>query len=229
MSPAALVFWACGLFVAMYLIPDVLMRVIGLWTTSSVEKKGGCALTFDDGPDPAFTPAILDALEEFGCRATFFVVGKKAAANPGIMERMRRGGHEIAIHGWDHRHPWVLDPVTCGVHLKRALAVIREYAHPGGRPKYRPCWGFWSLGAAIATSSMDRVMWSVPGKDWVRGATADSVALGVLQRLRDGDIVLLHDGGRYSGITVKALPEILRGMRDRGLRQLTVTELNAPD
>jgi peptidoglycan/xylan/chitin deacetylase (PgdA/CDA1 family) len=214
-----------SLFLAAYLVPDVLMHHLGLWTMTSVRKKGVCALTFDDGPDPVFTPLVLDVLRDHGFRATFFVLGKKAAANPEIMDRMVREGHEVGVHGWDHRHPWLLDPVACVVLLKRTLDGTRKHRRPGARAKYRPCWGFWSLWVALATSSLRRVMWSVAGNDWKRGATPESVVATVSSRGRDGDIVLLHDGGRYSGVTARALPAILMAMEARGLRQVTLEEL----
>jgi peptidoglycan/xylan/chitin deacetylase (PgdA/CDA1 family) len=214
-----------GLFVVAYLLPDILMHHLALWTMTRGSKAGACALTFDDGPDPRFTPLILDTLKLHGCRATFFVVGKKAAANPELMDRMGREGHEIALHGWDHRHPWLIDPVTGASQLKRTLDAAMRYTPGGSKPKYRPCWGFWSLWVVAASAGYRRVMWSVPGNDWKRGATPGTVEEAVSSHVRDGDIVLLHDGGRYSGVTAQALPAILEALEAKGLRQVTVDEL----
>ncbi len=224
-SALAVLIGLSGLFTAAYLVPDILMHHLGLWTMTRASRTGVCALTFDDGPDPRFTPLILDALKERDCRATFFVIGKKAAANPEIMDRMAREGHEIGVHGWDHRHPWLMDPVTCAAQIKRALNAALRHAPACVQPKYRPCWGFWSLWVVAASSRYKRVMWSVSGDDWRRGASPGSVAAAVVGRIQGGDIVLLHDGGRYSGVTAKAMPAILEAMEAKGLRQVTVEEL----
>jgi peptidoglycan/xylan/chitin deacetylase (PgdA/CDA1 family) len=214
-----------GFFTVAYLAPDTLLHRLGLRTMTSARARRACALTFDDGPDPVFTPLVLDTLKDHRCRATFFVLGKKAAANPGVMARMAREGHEIGIHGWDHRHPWLFDPLTCAIHLRRTLRATAQYREPSARPKYRPPWGFWSVWTLMASRGLKRVMWSLPGDDWKRGATPASVAEHVSTGIREGSIVLIHDGGRYSGTTAAALPAILTGMEAIGLRQVTVGEL----
>lgn len=218
-----------GLFVVAYLVPDILMHRLGLWTITGARPSMGsisaCALTFDDGPDPAFTPLILDVLKRHGCRATFFVVGEKAALLPRVMERMAREGHEIGLHGWDHRHPWLLDPITCRRNLRRAAAAVAPYVRPGISLKYRTPWGFWSLWAVLGSTGHQRVMWSLPGDDWKPKATPESVSALVRSRIAGGAIVLLHDGARYSWKTASALGAILQNMKEKGLRQVTVAEL----
>ena len=214
-----------GLFLAAYAIPEILMHALGLFTVTSSRRRGAVAITFDDGPHPVYTPMILDALRDRNFKATFFVLGKKAAAYPEVMERIVREGHEVAVHGWDHRHPWLMGPVTSATCLRKALHATKAYRKAQDRPKYRPCWGFWTLWLALCTRSMGRIMWSLPGNDWKRGATPESVKKHVSERARDGDIVLLHDGGKYSWITAQALPGILDTLSHRGLLQVTVDEL----
>ncbi len=216
---------ASGLFVLAYLIPDALMHHLGWWTLASTQSKKMCALTFDDGPDPVWTPLILDILRAHDCHATFFVVGKKAAALPDVMERMAREGHEVALHGWDHRHPWLLGPLTCRLHLARTARATQAYRRGPKTPKYRTPWGFWSLWTALGSIGYPRVMWSLAGEDWKSGSTPESVAARVTGGIAGGSIVLLHDGARYSWKTAAALEAILLDIEEKGLRQVTVAEL----
>lgn len=212
------------LFAGAYLLPDILSHRLGLWVRTRGRVSGTYALTFDDGPDPAFTPLILDILKERGCRATFFVLGKKAEACPDVMRRLSEEGHEIGVHGWDHRHPWLLGPVTSSVLTRRAVKATAGY-RGRGKVKFRPPWGYWSAWTLATSRPLHRVMWSLPGNDWTRGATPESVIAQVTRGVRPGSIVLLHDGCRYSGITAAALPRMLDSLQASGLRQVTIGEM----
>lgn len=212
------------LFAAFYLLPDILTHRLGVWVMTRARAQGVCALTFDDGPDPVFTPLILDVLKGRGRKATFFVLGKKAARYPDIMSRMASEGHEVGVHGWDHRHPWLLGPLTSATLTAKALEATKPYRGDGAA-KFRPPWGYWSAWTLASSRGFRRVMWCLPGNDWTRGATADSVTEQVTARVAPGSIVLLHDGGSYSEITAQALPRILDILEEKGLRQVTVGDL----
>ncbi len=212
-----------------YLVPDILMHRLKLWTIArnpapSGGPRGLCALTFDDGPNAEFTPLILDSLRRHGCRATFFVLGKKAAELPDIVKRMAVEGHEIGIHGWDHRHPWLLGPL-CRGQFERAAKVVESCAGGILPTMYRPPWGFWSLWNAIGSAGYARIMWSLPSDDWKRETTPESLTASVLSRIENGSIALLHDGAAYSWKTASALDAILDGIWENGLKAVTVAEL----
>lgn len=215
---------AASALTTLYVVPDVLAHFLGMGVLVRGNPSGSVyALTFDDGPDPVFTPQVLSILEEHSAKATFFVLGKKVARHPELVSRIASHGHEIGIHGWDHRHPWMYDPLTFSAHLRKTEALLGKKA--SSPPLFRPPWGFWSVFTLAGTRAFIRVMWSVPGNDWKRGATPEQVAQQVLKRLRPGSIVLLHDGARYSGVTVAALPRIIEGARDMGLTPVTITDL----
>lgn len=216
---------------AAYLVPDLLIHRAGLWTLTrgrqGVPGTGDkrCALTFDDGPDDRFTPLILNVLRNHGSRATFFVLGEKVLKFPDLTERIVAEGHEIGVHGWNHRHPWLLSPWTCRAHLEKAASLIGRASEGHYPTKYRPPWGFWSLWTVIGSSGFERVMWSLPGGDWRETTTPESLSDEVIGKAQAGSVVLLHDGADYSWKTASALHSILRGLEEKGLRTGTVSDL----
>jgi peptidoglycan-N-acetylglucosamine deacetylase len=182
----------------------------------------GVALTFDDGPSPEHTPAVLDLLDEAGVKATFFVIGQKAAAHPDLVRAIAARGHALGIHGMVHDRLLTLrSPDTVGDDLAEAIATVE--AVTGVRPTlFRPPVGLTSPRIARALEWFDLVVvgWSVRGLDGVAGARPDRVADRVIRRLRDGAIVLLHDAAErddHRPASLDALPRILSAMRSRDL------------
>jgi peptidoglycan/xylan/chitin deacetylase (PgdA/CDA1 family) len=178
----------------------------------------GVALTFDDGPSPEHTPRILDLCDESGVKATFFVIGEKAARYPDLVREIAARGHGIGVHG--HRHDRLLAlraPRTVAEDLDEAIAAIE--AITGEKPAFfRPPVGVTSPRVARALEWFDLTVvgWSVRGLDGRRSARPDRVAARVTRRLRDGAIVLLHDaaeGDDFTPASVEALPKILAAMQ----------------
>ena len=173
----------------------------------------GVALTFDDGPHPEGTPAVLEALGEE--RATFFLVGEQVEQWPHLVERIVGAGHEIGVHCHCHVNLLRSGSRATRADIARAAEIIAAAA--GREPTlYRPPYGI--LNAAALSYAKGRgwrtVLWSRWGKDWQRRASADSIARRVTP-LHDGDIVLLHDADWYSARgswrkTAAALAPILR-------------------
>jgi peptidoglycan/xylan/chitin deacetylase (PgdA/CDA1 family) len=172
------------------------------------------ALTFDDGPDPASTPRVLDALRDLGLRATFFVLGEQVAAQRSVARRIVDDGHELAVHGWRHvphllRSPWAVHPDA-----ERTVREIRSVT--GVTPRFwRPPNGVLSGAGLVAARRLrlEPVLWTADGRDWSPRATASSVASRVLERLEPGGTVLLHDSDLTSApgswrATLGALPAI---------------------
>jgi peptidoglycan/xylan/chitin deacetylase (PgdA/CDA1 family) len=182
----------------------------------------GVALTFDDGPSPEHTPKILDLLDEGGANATFFVIGRKAAAHPELVREIAARGHVVAVHGHDHdRFLSLRTPETVGEDLAEAIATVE--AITGTRPAlYRPPVGLTSPRIAQALSWFDVTVvgWSVAAFDGVASAKPAHVVRRVVRRLEDGVIVLLHDCAErddHVPASVAALPRILAAMRARDL------------
>jgi peptidoglycan/xylan/chitin deacetylase (PgdA/CDA1 family) len=148
------------------------------------------ALTFDDGPDPETTPVLLDLLARHGARATFFLVGARAARHPELVARIAAEGHEIGNHSWDHPSLPTLDAAGQADQISRTAAVLAPH---GGR-LMRPPYGdqTWRTHRIARRLGCRVVLWSVNGGDW-RGEDADTLAERLIARVGPGAIVLLHD------------------------------------
>jgi peptidoglycan/xylan/chitin deacetylase (PgdA/CDA1 family) len=186
----------------------------------------GVALTFDDGPDPDATPAVLDALDAVGAKATFFLVGEQVEAHPDIAQEIARRGHEIQAHCFDHReHRTLADPRA---DLERTLAAI-EGATGAAPAMQRPPYGRFSPAshAACVEAGLRPVYWSAWGEDW-EDLGADRIADLVTRDLSPGVVVLLHDSARYgrrpsARATAAAIPLIATAMADRGLAATAIS------
>jgi peptidoglycan/xylan/chitin deacetylase (PgdA/CDA1 family) len=164
--------------------------------THGPSDGGRIYLTFDDGPDPVWTPRVLDVLAAAGACATFFVVGASARANPGLLRRMTEQGHEIGNHTGTHRHPWTLPPAAARREVVDGAAAIADIT--GIRPRfYRPPHGRLRrcMVEQARTDGQATVLWSLSAVDWGPLGSTPGI-LGRLRKAVPGDIVLMHDGGR---------------------------------
>ncbi len=187
------------------------------------------ALTFDDGPDPEGTPRVLDALDEIGARATFFVLGECARRRPDLVDEISRRGHQLASHGDQHARHLLRSPVWVRRDLERARETLGALGHP---PRwYRPAYG-QATGSTLAVAramGLQTVLWSAWGREWASADPRD-VAGRVSRRLRPGAVVLLHDSDRFGppgmcGLVIDALPLIATELRRRRLCPVTMDEL----
>lgn len=187
----------------------------------------GVALTFDDGPHPEGTPAVLEALARERAVATFFLVAEQVERYPALAAEIAAAGHECAVHGYRHRNQMRLPPRAFAADLERAVAVIGEACGP---PRlYRPPYGVFTLPglATVRRASLQPLLWSQWGRDWRRRTTPAEIAALAVRDLAAGDVVLLHDADWYSHAgshrrTAAALPGILAEIARRGLRPVPV-------
>jgi peptidoglycan-N-acetylglucosamine deacetylase len=201
------------------------------------------ALTFDDGPDPEFTPRILDTLDRHAVRATFMAVGHNAVRHTGLLKEVVAAGHEIGGHGWVHLNLADATVAEARTEIEFGTRMIEERAGVPVRA-FRPPYGRFSEASLrlLAQRGCDMVVWSV-----TRGKLAweepDQVAAHVTDTLRRGDIIDLHDGigrgtfnpgtelaarlSRRREVEMQALPQILERVHARGLKLSTVSELMA--
>jgi peptidoglycan-N-acetylglucosamine deacetylase len=198
-----------------------------LWRAAT--GRGEVALTFDDGPDPTLTERFLAALADVP--ATFFWLGASVRRWPAHAREAAARGHELACHGDDHRPLAALGPRDTVSSLRRARDAIAEVA--GVAPAfYRPAYGVFNLAAWLAAPrlGMRRTLWSKWARDWQERATPERIARRTLAGSRGGAILLLHDADGSPGAperTLAALPRILDGIRERGLRPVTLSRLVA--
>ena len=197
---------------------------------SAGPARNRVALTFDDGPHPVDTPAILSALEQSGAKATFFFVGEKARRHPALVRRAAASGHEVGAHS--DTHPWWFSLASrrrLRREVRESTATLAQLS--GQKPRYfRPPMGHrgLSLEEVLREEGLTLVIWSVRPFDTV-SRSPDSIRLHLLDRAEPGGILLLHEGirRRIAGVspTVLALPGILTGLRARGLEPVTLGEL----
>jgi peptidoglycan-N-acetylglucosamine deacetylase len=155
------------------------------------------ALTFDDGPDPDATPAVLDALDAAGVKATFFMVGEQVMKHITLAREVAERGHDIALHGFEHREHEEMGR-SVRDDLARGLGAIE--AATAQRPAlFRPPYGRFSEDsyAACADLGLEPVYWSGWGMDW-EAIPPERIAELVARDLASGAIVLLHDSARYA-------------------------------
>jgi peptidoglycan/xylan/chitin deacetylase (PgdA/CDA1 family) len=190
------------------------------------------ALTFDDGPTEPWTSQILDVLRAFGARATFFVLGARAAAAPDVVRRAAREGHEIGNHTWDHAALPLRTPAAMRQTICRTSDLVQQIT--GSRPRvFRAPFGWrnpWLDGAA-RKEGCEPIAWTVGVWDTDRPGT-DAIVARAIEGFVDGSIVLLHDGRSLdpepdASQMVEALPRIVREAQRQGFRLLTVSELLA--
>jgi peptidoglycan/xylan/chitin deacetylase (PgdA/CDA1 family) len=186
------------------------------------------ALTFDDGPHPAGTPAVLEELDRHGLRATFYVVARHVRRHRAVVAEVVAAGHDLGVHGGPHLPHSAIPPLVLERLLERARAAIEDVAGVGVRSLRAP-FGAASLATVryAAQAGLPLVSWSRWGRDWERRATAASIAARVTDDLRGGDIVLLHDSDAYSAHrswerTVDAIPLIARSLREAGFATTAV-------
>jgi peptidoglycan/xylan/chitin deacetylase (PgdA/CDA1 family) len=184
------------------------------------------ALTFDDGPHPHGTPAVLEILRAHGATATFFLIGEQVRRTGALRDEILAAGHAIAVHGDRHRNLMRLPPRAVRDDLDRAAATI-GCATPA---VHRAPYGIYTPAALreVRRRGWMPLLWSRWGHDWRARATARGVAAEVTRDLGAGDVLLLHDADDYSAAeswrtTVSALPYILDAIGAAGLRTVAVS------
>ena len=190
----------------------------------AADAPGGAraALTFDDGPDPDATPAVLDALDAAGVKATFFVVGEQLMRHWAIAREARARGHQLALHGAAHPRHAELGPAAARDEVARGVGAF-EAATGEQAELFRPPYGRFSEHSheACLKLGLTPVYWSAWGCDW-EPIPAERIADLVTRDLAAGAIVLLHDSARYavreSAVpTAGAIPAIAAAARENGL------------
>src|SRR5215469_9676826 len=228
--------WLLGVVLSNHL----LLGLFGMWPRSEFLGRnlvrlpalgyamGQVALTFDDGPDPEVTPMVLDLLDRHAARASFFCIGRRAAAHPEIVRDIIRRGHSVENHSY--RHPYTFacyPPFALRREIEKTQSVI--HAITGARPAFfRPPAGFRSplLDPLMTQSDLRYVSWTRRGLDCFSRDPA-AVLNRLVRGLAAGDVLLLHDGSCTKArdgvpIVLAVLPRLLEHLTQRGLRPVSL-------
>ncbi len=193
-----------------------------------IDAAQAVAITFDDGPHPEGTPAVLAALADAGAVATFFVVGEQVRRYPSLVAEAAAAGHQIELHGDTHRAHVRLSPRAVSEDLRRGHAAIAQAT--GREPQvHRPPYGIYS-GASLGITRRANyrlLLWSRWGHDWSNRQTPQTICSEVTEQLASGDVLLLHDADHYSNkdswkATAAALPAVLARIEALGLKTVGV-------
>ena len=176
------------------------------------------AITFDDGPNDHTTPRVLEILDEYGVRCTFFVLGREIVKHPGILKAIATAGHEIGIHGYDHTGNQMLGQITrCKALLAEQDIACNLFRPPLGRRGMAEWWSIYRAGYRT-------VLWSVDACDSMRHEGKRPARWPRYDSMRSGDILLMHDD---NPICVRELLGLLEALRERELQSVLVSELLA--
>jgi len=236
-----LVWWFAFLAVTIFLlyfpIAHVVLKALRqAYSARSSKYDRVVCLTFDDGPDPASTPAILEILRAQGVLATFFVLGKNAEMHPDVIAAMAEGGHEIGEHGYCHLHPWKSMPWSYLNDLVEGHKTLSRLLGSNEWKRYRPTFGkanaLTFVFAWLFRKSL--TFWNIDAHDY-QEESEQSLVGNVLSQIHEAPgaaIVLLHDGRtrRWQGsasVTAAAVEQICDGLLKEGYQFRTVSELTA--
>jgi peptidoglycan-N-acetylglucosamine deacetylase len=228
--------WIAVLYLVVYLayctagslVPQLEMYGDALWR--GLPGWRHVALTFDDGPHPDSTRRVLEILGRTGHKATFFVVGRKAAAHPDVVAEIHAQGHAIGLHGYAHerlysfKHPKLVEE-----DIRRSQDVIEGIC--GLRPAlFRPPLGYMTPRTVVGArrAGVELIAWSVRSIDGLGATDPDRVASRVERGLHDGAIVAMHDAAErddFEPASIAALPRIVRALEQRGLTSVRVDQL----
>jgi peptidoglycan/xylan/chitin deacetylase (PgdA/CDA1 family) len=199
------------------------LSAVSAYTTVAAER--GVALTFDDGPDPVFTPQVLDVLAQHDALATFFAVGKRAERHPELVRRILDEGHALGSHSWSHREPGDLSARALARDYRAGRRAV-EAAAWRDTPLFRPPKGLWDARTALLTRTggMQTWLWTANTEDYRPGIDPGEIAdRGAA--VTGGGVILLHDAielplapeAEDRSATVAALPGLIEQIRARGL------------
>ncbi|PLS04158.1 polysaccharide deacetylase family protein [Neobacillus cucumis] len=220
-----------SIFLLVYaILPTILIRING-WGIKKRIQSDAIAITFDDGPNPIYTPLLLDLLKKYGVKATFFVVGSKVKRYPEIIKRMSEEGHTIGIHHFQHVSSWICSPFR----LKKQLTLTEQAISDCTNERvtfYRPPWGHFNLFSLFVSKPYKKIMWSHIFGDWKTEKGKNGLREELLAATEPGSILLLHDCGETlgadqeaPGLMIKNLEIYLKEAIDQGTKFMTLKEI----
>lgn len=178
------------------LIPAFYNRYLNPQILRNTGVKKQLVLTFDDGPSGKYTEVLLDILAKHRIKATFFLVAKEAEKYPQLVDRLLAEGHSLGLHSLEHKNALLKGHEYTKDDFQQSMRLMESHKWPVGF--YRAPWGIMNILTMHYVRKYDLIPvgWSVMAEDWSAKATVDSIEKKLLQRVRDGAIICLHDNGK---------------------------------
>lgn len=213
-----------SLLIFLFITPlQIHSNSVTMWKGDPDSNK--VALTFDDGPKQGESNQILNILDQYGVRATFFVIGSKSLENPDLIYRIHSSGHDLANHSYSHTNLTTLTyegimkelSETNSILESTSASPIRYFRPPGG--KYNK-----DVLKAVEELNLKMIMWDVNSGDYASRLSKehDPIDKSVLESTSGGSIILLHNGGEK---TIEALPRIIIGLEKQGYQLVPLSEM----
>lgn len=195
------------------------IQTVGQQEEGTQSERRPVAITFDDGPNPDYTPGLLEGLKERGVKATFFLLGEEVERYPEIVKQMKQDGHLIGVHSYQHVNFKEVGTTAAMQQIERTQEAIHDIT--GEYTGYvRPPYGCWQKELDRQVNLIE-VLWNVDPRDWAT-TDADTVVARILKDTKPGDIILLHDASPSS---VQAAFTVIDTLKQQGYAFVTVEEL----
>jgi peptidoglycan-N-acetylglucosamine deacetylase len=200
-------------------------NVFGFNRADTEEKV--VALTYDDGPYPPYTNQLLDILDSYKIKATFFEIGRNIEKHPEIVPMIIARGNELANHSYSHKDMMFKPREYLLSEIEKTDKLLRELGVKQDSISFRPPWGrrFVVLSYLLSQMHKKLIMWDVDSQDYEKTHTAEEIANQVIDNVRSGSIVVMHDGGGDRSKTVAATDIIVKTLQSKGYAFKTVSEL----
>ena len=152
-------------------------------------------LTFDDGPDIVYTNKLLDILDKYNIKATFFLVAIKANKNKNIVKKIINEGHSVGLHSYEHKNSWFMTQTQTKNDFLKSLDISNQFEYD--IYLYRPTWGLFNIFTNHYSSShnLKTILWTKSFKDWKEQTSVDYIVNNATENIKPGDILLFHDSG----------------------------------
>ena len=192
--------------------PEIAKKIFPKLTWDNHQSDNSVYLSFDDGPTPEITDWVLDQLERYDAKATFFCLGKNVVLYPEIFERLLNNGHTVGNHTYNHLNCWQTD-------RKQYLSDIESCSRVFHSKFFRPPYGKLKPGVRSAIrKDYEIVMWDIMAYDFDQSVSPEHCARNVIEHVQPGSIIVFHDSLKAEKNLRKALPAVLEDFKRRGLQ-----------
>ncbi|WP_026914108.1 polysaccharide deacetylase family protein [Christiangramia portivictoriae] len=194
---------------------------------SRIQDENAIYLTFDDGPIPEITPWVLDLLDDYSAKATFFCIGENVVKNPNIFQSILKNGHAVGNHTYNHLNGWKSSKAVYTQNTEKTQQAFKDnHYHPETR-FFRPPYGRIknSQASALVESGYKIVMWDVISGDYDHNLSAEKCYQNVIENAASGSTIVFHDSEKAFKNLREVLPRVLRYYSEKGFTFKSLTDV----